>query len=102
VELIVDRLRADRVKWEESRLSWPVGYACTTLASCLNQNRKKTDESVEKRTSMHSMAVLSSSTMTASMLRPSMMDTAVSYLRCVGLQRSITPTRTPMFVGMVD
>jgi hypothetical protein len=41
------------------------------------------------------MAVFSSSTMTASMFRPNMTDTAVSYLRWVGLHRSTTRPRTP-------
>lgn len=47
-------------------------------------------------TSMHSIAVFSSSTTTASMFLPRIVDTAVSYFLCVGLHRSTTRPRTPI------
>jgi hypothetical protein len=45
---------------------------------------------------MQSMAVFSSSTTMASMLRPRTTDTAASYFRWIGLQRSTTLPRTPI------
>ncbi len=43
---------------------------------------------------MHSMAVFSWSTTTASLFRPRMTEMAVSYFRCVGLHRSKRRPRT--------
>ena len=44
---------------------------------------------------MQAIAVFSLSTTTESMLRPRMVVTAMLYLLCVGLQRSITRPLTP-------
>ena len=46
-------------------------------------------------TSIQSIAVFSSSTTIASMFLPRTVETASSYLRWVGLQRSTTRPRTP-------
>ena len=46
-------------------------------------------------TSIQSMAVFSSSTTIASILRPSTTDTAVSYFRWIGLHKSTIRPRTP-------
>jgi hypothetical protein len=79
-ELVIDRFSADSVQGEEGRLTGSLG-AHVLLRRRFAIRIQKKIKNVEKRTSIHSMAVFSSSTMTASMLRPRITDTAVSYLR---------------------
>jgi hypothetical protein len=94
-ELIVDRHHLDLVSNKNERR-----LVCTLVVHVLMDTHSAEGKSgvEDKRTSMQSMAVRSSSTTTASMLRPRMAEMALSYLRGVGLYKSTNRPRTPVLM----
>jgi hypothetical protein len=77
-ELVIDRFGVDRVLGEEGCLADSLG-AYVLYDDVVSQSESKKEKSTH--TLIHSIVVFSSSTMAASMLRPRIPDTAVSYLR---------------------
>lgn len=94
-EFVIDRFGLDGIEGNKCGLAGTlVAHVLAKKENCKRGNGRRASEN----TSMQSIAVFSSSTTIASILRPRTTDIAVSYFLAIGWHRSTTLPLTPVFL----